>query len=269
MKTLKILLLAAILLGSYTLKTSAQTVVASNNLDAFIGTWEYRTSTEYFKITLQEGFYSSDISFPCLVGGYYYQKNGVTVADYLSFMPSIVNGTNRKQVKIIVGSLAPIGQPTNATLATLLFIDDGKEQKGSGMGSSFTLLTPATARWKLVEGERITLTDDYGNYYPGFEPEPLGFSVPTNVVLTKVPTPVYISAWGQYDGQNCVVYVSASAPVASTMTIALRGSGGLGRFSMTIPKGSTSAQQTFYVPGDTDIEIEDISPNCDSSHCYF
>ena len=79
---------------------------------------------------------------------------------------------------------------------------------------------------------------------------------------------VYISASCDFVGMNCNVTVTASQPVASAVTVSLRGSGGLGRFTMTIPQGSSSVTRFFYVPGSDDIEIEEISPQSDNTYNY-
>ncbi len=96
MKTHKTLLLTALLLGCLTFRGVAQKQIASNDLSAFVGTWEYKTATEYFKVVLQNGTMDTQLIYPCLVGGYYYEKNGVVIADYLSPIPLVINNSNSK-----------------------------------------------------------------------------------------------------------------------------------------------------------------------------
>lgn len=107
-----------------------------------------------------------------------------------------------------------------------------------------------------------------------FSQEYVNVNVDENVSVVEIvnanaQTPIYISAWAEYVGPYCAVYLSASGTVTSTITVEMRGDGGLGRFSMTIPYGSSSAQQMFYVPGDTYVEIENISPSSDAYHYYY
>lgn len=94
------------------------------------------------------------------------------------------------------------------------------------------------------------------------------FTTEKQVSVTNDKATIYISAWVEYFGPYCNVYLSASQSVTSAVTVDMRASGGLGHFSMRIPNGSSSAQQMFLVPGDTDIEILSISPSSDAYHYY-
>ena len=98
-------------------------------------------------------------------------------------------------------------------------------------------------------------------------PQPQEPQEPQEPPQPPKPT-VYISATCEYIGMNCIVHVNASQVVASNVTVSMRGAGGLGHFQMTIPAGSRSVSKTFYVPGDTYIDIEEISPQSDNNYEY-
>jgi len=162
----------------------------SIDLTPFVGTWEYRTENELFKVMLVKGKIDNSLAmFDCILGGYYYQKDGQVIADYLSPIPAVSDFTINGGSKIIACAFSYDQSRIAEYAPDYLFVtyfDDKKEGKSSGEGSSITLLTYNTIKWELKEGERWIIKDRNGNYLEGHEPKPEGFSVPTNVVLTKV-----------------------------------------------------------------------------------
>jgi hypothetical protein len=160
----------------------------SNDLSGFVGTWEYRSDTELFQVVLKHG--TSLIgkhTFGCLIGGYFYQKNGVVAANYLDNIPTVVTSESLKTIKITGSSNNFTGKVKFVTVLGISFWDDGKERKHSGWGSKLEMVGPNTARWVLTEDEWVSAIDGAtGEYTFGGPPPPEGFSVPTNVILTKV-----------------------------------------------------------------------------------
>ena len=187
----KIIILVLILIQCcLSISLLGQKKLYSNSIDLtpFIGIWEYRTENEVFKITLKEGKVDdSFIQHDCLIGGYYYQKNGNVVAQHSD--PAVKTYSySSDEIKIMAynsSSFIDVSKLDPSHLH-LLFIDDQKEGKNSSLESSITLLSPTTIKWTLKEEEQIYITDKQGSYKDGFKPKPEGFSVPTNVVLTKV-----------------------------------------------------------------------------------
>jgi len=161
-------------------QTSTQTVAYTNNLDAYVGTWEYATTTDTFRIVLRRGVVSiAYIYSESLLGGYRYVKNGVLIGDYTQGVPDqfldkdfseddnsiTINATNS------CVHLEPI--PPNELR---LFFKDIGLGKTTGRGL-IKLLSPTQIHWILKDREGLFSPDNV---------PPLGFSVPEDVIMTKI-----------------------------------------------------------------------------------
>jgi hypothetical protein len=149
----------------------------TKNLDAFVGTWEYKTENELFRIVFVKGKYKgSTVKYDCVIGGYLYIKDRDTIGDYTKNIPVQSLGHNEKEITI---------RGTNANSNTayilpnrirLIFTDRkvGKTTWGFPQ-NNFTLLSPTEARFQIFNDEGI---DDVI--------VPQEFSVPVDVVMKKV-----------------------------------------------------------------------------------
>lgn len=149
----------------------------ATNLEAYSGTWEYVSSNEVFRITLINGTEDTDISFgSCLIGDYFYSKNNIIFDSYLlSNIPSIYNDITRKTI-IIFASNGKFESVSNANPNELYMFFYDKQRKKRVAKGKIQLISPTQVRWLLE--------DDEGDYDEENWVEP-GFSVPTNVIMTK------------------------------------------------------------------------------------
>jgi len=151
------------------------------NYDFYIGTWRYTNTSmnEELTIKLREATYSVPQIFgghtkKCLVGIYIYKKNGQIIHDTSSQFTS-----NKPAIEMPIYASSSTTNPSRLYLA----IDDyGKMKNGvpkSGIGLLFleSSSNPKKIRWQIGESEGI---------YIAGEGPPLGFSIPTDLVFTKV-----------------------------------------------------------------------------------
>lgn len=173
-----------VLLFTYT------SVFSQANYDSFVGTWIYQNNDSIFKIKLQKGTWVGHFaSHENIFGGYYLSVNGVIKEDYIKTMPSILdNGTPpENNVYLIAG-----GAPPN--IVGFVFYDQRKQHFNGGglLGGKMELITPNKLHWTLNEKEGIWdyTEGDLGDtdmVLP--DATPIGFSVPIDVIMTKVEEP--------------------------------------------------------------------------------
>ena len=150
------------------------------NYDFYIGTWRYtNTSTnEELTIKLRE----STVTLPpiygghtitCLAGIYIYKKNGQIIhdtSDQFSNIPA-------DEMPICV--LKNTENPGRSTLSVRDYgkMKDGWPKSGSGLLILVSSTNPKKIRW-MVETPEGTYTEETA--------PPIGFSIPTDVIFTKV-----------------------------------------------------------------------------------
>jgi len=155
------------------------------NLDFYVGTWKYTNiaTNEEFTIKLRKSIYTGfNISYDCVVGTYTYKKNGSVILDNMNeFMidrsvglPAPIYASNARET---------ISEPNPNKLRT--FVDDygilwpnsTLPKDGEGTITIVSTVNPKKIRWELKDGE--------GPRIVGHHP-PMGFSIPTDIILTKV-----------------------------------------------------------------------------------
>ena len=158
----------------------------SANLDFYVGTWRYtNTATnEEFTINLRKTVYISSLSMireDCIVGAYIYKKNGVLVLDNMDeFMvdrpifPGPIYASNARETESAVNP-----NKLRTTVQDYGILSPASERPKSGMGiiTIVSVANPKQIHW--------TLEDPPGARIAGHSP-PLGFSIPTDIVLTKI-----------------------------------------------------------------------------------
>lgn len=176
---MKRIFLFILLLGLTTgLMYSQRTIGYAANLGAFAGVWEYHSNDTVFRVILRKGVYDTNTTYlECLLGGYYLKKGDVVLDNYLLKIPARDTG---KEDVVIMATNSTI-EPENVDPQLLrVMLKDQRYKKRSGFGSYMKLLSPTTAEWVLVEDEGPLFIGDYG------ADSPPGFSVPSNVILTKI-----------------------------------------------------------------------------------
>jgi hypothetical protein len=164
----------------------------TKNLDAFTGTWEYKTENELFRIVFIKGIdnryaHNSD----CIIGGYLYVKNKDTIGDYTKHIPVKCSPDNITDITIFGTNALENPDNINPNQIRLAFTDrkTGYTTWGNAgirkiaedlfeiISNRFILLSPTEARLELYTSE--------GDYLEGMDiPEEL--SVPVDVTMKKV-----------------------------------------------------------------------------------
>jgi len=171
-----------LLLVSPSMEAYSQRQICTKNIDAYVGIWEYKNNEEIFRIIMKKGIvYLSNVLTDCLLGDYYYKKGNIVVNDYNS-------GNNIPDTYTRKTSLNVIIYATNAFNCEYkdrvdenrlyMHFSDINLNKHTASGA-IHLLSPNSIRWILEEEE--------GEYVG--EAPPLGFSVPTDVIMTRVSEP--------------------------------------------------------------------------------
>lgn len=162
----------------------------SQTVDDFVGTWKYENNDTVFTIVLKEGKYvnydlSIYASLKCIFGGYSLRINGVLVDDFTSVNDTFDwnLGYNPSLQRIYIEATR---MHDNTNGYGFIFYDQRKrhfDDKGIS-GGNLTLLAPNKLKWEIDEEAGIWNEIEGCEDCP--EVSPIGFSVPNNVVLTKV-----------------------------------------------------------------------------------
>jgi hypothetical protein len=150
----------------------------ARNLEAYSGIWEYNSGNNVFRIILKNGSKDTNISYgPCLIGDYFYSKNNVIYDSCsISNIPTIYNDLTSETIIIF----ATNGKYVSANYANpnelnMFFFD--KQRKKRVYSGKIQLISPTQIRWLLEDDEGEC---DIENW------EEPGFSVPTNIIMTKI-----------------------------------------------------------------------------------
>ena len=167
---------------------TAQTEEAKYYTEDFVGTWQYVNNDTVFTVkfikgTQINGFTEKVNKRSRLNGGYALQVKGVVVDDYLDVNAVLDADINPPlQYIYMTGSVSFL--PTNYFV--FIFYDQRKKHfNGKGIwGGYITMLSKNKLKWELNEARGIYVHTEGCEDCP--EIKPIGFSVPTNVILTKV-----------------------------------------------------------------------------------
>jgi hypothetical protein len=174
----QIILILSISILSFGSIVAQQKQGQTKNLDAFVGTWEYKTENELFRIVFIKGIRNDKyFLYDCVIGGYLYIKNRDTIGDYTKNIPFRYLDNNTKDITIMGSNIAYDPAKINPNRIWLIFTDRkiGKTTWGFGFQNNFTLLSPTEARFQVFNDEGIDGEDI-----------PEEFSVPVDVVMKKV-----------------------------------------------------------------------------------
>jgi hypothetical protein len=85
----QIILILSISILSFGSIMAQQQQRQTKNLDAFTGTWEYKTENDFFRIVFIRGIRNDQyFLYDCVIGGYLYIKNRDTIGDYTRNIPA-------------------------------------------------------------------------------------------------------------------------------------------------------------------------------------
>ncbi|MBE6281885.1 MAG: hypothetical protein E7095_07525 [Bacteroides sp.] len=163
----------------------------SQAVDDFVGTWRYTSNDTVFTIVLKRGKYTNSYydnitsKKTYIFGGYSLQVNGIMIDNYTSVNDTFDwnLGSNPSLQHIYINAIKKYGRMDKYGF---IFYDQRKRHfDGKGIsGGNLTLLTPNRLKWEIDEEAGIWFEIEGCEDCP--EVSPIGFSVPNNVVLTKV-----------------------------------------------------------------------------------
>jgi len=180
----KIILISLFTIVVNCLMAQEQADFFTANLDAYVGTWEYKNDTCTFRIYLKKGksYYrkGGPLMEEMVFGGHYIERNGVVITD-LEAATKVA--TDAGGIMTIYASNAREEEnQVDPNVLTLGFRDALKDKGGSG---KLTLIPgdPAKLHWQILKTDerRIILVD--GAPMPVIH---LDWTVPTDVFLTKI-----------------------------------------------------------------------------------
>lgn len=170
--------------------TFAQKIHPTKNLDAYVGIWTYQKSDTIFRIILQKGQYVSDTSISNgLFGGYWLTVKGKTVEKYWTPLPESCSYSLRLRPENLYiwtsNSTTAGAEYIDPNYLYVYFYDQQKKHFGGCgiMGGYIHLLSPTKIHWKLDEEKGLLLKRDVDEAFENAKP--IGFSVPTDVIMIK------------------------------------------------------------------------------------
>ena len=171
----KLIIILSLIVMSSGIKSQGYTA----NLDSFVGTWKYvnEATNEEFILKLRKSVYLTRYEIACLVGTYMYKVNGDVV---INTMDEFDSDKYALDMPVMATNFVLDRSLLNSQKLRIMF-DDRKYNKYT-MSSSLEIVSvsPAKIHWVLTEDEGEEV------YSPGETIKPNGFSVPVNMILTKV-----------------------------------------------------------------------------------
>lgn len=159
-------------------------IYAQYSSDSYLGTWLYQSKDTVFTIKIQKTTMSSNNkSMEFIVGGYSLKVKGVLTDNYIGNPPAIWNPTTMAQNNDIYlyGSYV---EYDGGSLVGFSFFDQRKKHfdgEEAISGGRMVLISPTQLHWTLNEKKGIDAQE--GSSYGSSKPK--GFSVPTDVIMTR------------------------------------------------------------------------------------
>ncbi len=154
------------------------------NLDFFVGTWIYtnEVTNEEFTLKLRKSVYINPLDKyqdeeACLVGVYTYKVNGIIVTNTMDEFGSDIHAL---KMPVIATNFVRDISKLNSQKLWLMFNDRKYNKYTLSSSLEIVSVSPAKIHWVLTEDEGEEV------YSPGETIKPSGFSVPVNMILTKV-----------------------------------------------------------------------------------
>lgn len=154
----------------------------------FEGTWVYQANDTVFAIELKPGimsFTEFSHTFEIFVGGYTLKVKDVVVENYPLPNPAITDWTAGETVFTDAGRSILAYYDDKNIMPIKFFDQERKHFNGEGIsGGVLKLVSPTKLHWTLDEKYGIWWETEGDPDIP--EVKPIGFSVPTDVIMTKV-----------------------------------------------------------------------------------
>ena len=173
-----------IILSLILVSSGIQSQVYTTNLDFFVGTWIYtnEVTNEEFTLKLRKSVYINPLDKyqdekACLVGAYTYILNGDIITDT---MDEFGSDKHALKMPIMATNFVRNISLLNSQKLRLKFNDRKYNKYTLSSSLEIVSVSPAKIHWVLTEDEGDIV------YLPGETIKPNGFSVPLNMVLTKV-----------------------------------------------------------------------------------
>lgn len=150
------------------------------NHDVFVGTWVYQKNDTVFKIRLQKGIVKGYLkNHNAIFGGYYLSVKGVVKENYIKTIPaSWDSGISAPLCNIYIDA----SSDTPNYLGFTFYDQRKKHINGTGIPcGTMDLIAPNKLHWKLNEKEGLWYMLEGSDE----DMTPRGFSVPTDVIMTK------------------------------------------------------------------------------------
>lgn len=176
MRTIRIIFIAIFVFISIELCAQDYSV-RGFDYDFYVGTWEYKTTTEHFILkTWEQTYLLSDHSLTVLNGVFKYTKYGFTVYDYLYLY-------GKKTYNSISFMIIPdLSQKWGQSILSVDYTDPKTQFDTIAFpyASFFTIASknPAKVSWHIVPC--------YDNEQRRLKPGQIAFTIPTDMILSKV-----------------------------------------------------------------------------------
>ncbi|MBQ8501317.1 MAG: hypothetical protein IJ494_03280 [Bacteroides sp.] len=158
-------------------------VVAQNSVTDYLGTWKGESGDTIFTITLIQGDTLYNNTLINVLGGYSIAVKGEIIDDYLNINTHRIPNRNLVGQNIYIDAAYHL--PAEQYLGFMFYDQRKKHFNGEGiLGGVMKLITFNQLHW--------TLDEKYGIWHKiegdedAEEVQPIGFSVPTDIILTKV-----------------------------------------------------------------------------------
>lgn len=189
MKIIRIILLLLVVTTSSLM--GQKRVLSTKNLDAYVGTWVYQNSDTIFKIKLQKGQEVGRAEiYNGLYGGYYLSVKGKIIENYWGELPVYWDSSKEPRPNNLYMWVSNHSQSLGyikPNYVSVWFYDQRKKHfGGKGIsGGYIQLISPTKIHWKLNESLGIWYETEGDESITDAECQPIGFSVPDDVIMTK------------------------------------------------------------------------------------
>jgi len=149
----------------------------TKNLDAYVGTWEYKTNTETFRVVLKRGvLYSPDqtLMFENVFGGHLYIKDGATMADHTPYVADATADHQKMTVYASNGDLEH--ESVDPHVLQMGFFDRHKQKDRTGK-LVLLLNNPPQLHWTVHKTAEMTALNSEEDH---------PWSAPEEAILTKI-----------------------------------------------------------------------------------
>ena len=152
-------------------------------VDDYVGTWRGERNDTIFTITLKVGGYLLNRKIIIVIGGYSLSVHGKVTDDYLQTSTSYTTGKRMSKQNLYIKGSYHISDGQSVEFK---FRDQRKKHfNGEGiLGGVMEFITPNKLHWTL--DEKVGIWWETEGREDWVEVKPIGFSVPTDMILTKV-----------------------------------------------------------------------------------